>query len=230
MFASAVRIGARLHRGIGLALAMLGLSMTAPTAHSASTAPVEALGLFKDRAMIRVMGQERYLKVGETSVEGARLVTASAELAVVSYQGETYRLTLTDRVGGSFAQVTNASISIAPDSLGQYRVGGSINGRTVDFLVDTGASVIAMSSRQADVLGIKYEQSPDRAKVNTAQGQAQSYLVTLDTVNVGGVETQNVRAAVIPGSYPTEVLLGMSYLRQVSMDESAGVLRLKQKY
>ncbi|NJN52350.1 MAG: TIGR02281 family clan AA aspartic protease [Gammaproteobacteria bacterium] len=163
-------------------------------------APVEAVGLFKDRAMIRVMGTSHYLVVGQTSPEGARLEAANAEFAMVHYQGTSYRLTLSDRVGGTFAEVRDASISIAPDDLGQYRVGGAINGRTVGFLVDTGASVVAMSSVHAEQLGIEYEGSPDRAQVMTAQGQAQSYLVNLESVNVGGIETHHVRAAVIPGA------------------------------
>ncbi len=206
--------------------AVVALGVTAP---AAGNSPVEAVGLFKDRAMISVMGQHHYLHVGQTSPEGARLISATADTAVVAYAGETYRLTLTDRVGGSFAEVTDTSISIAPDELGQYRVGGAINGRAIGFLVDTGASVVAMSSVHARQLGIDYEASEDRAQVMTAQGQAQSYLVNLDSVNVGGIETHHVRAAVIPGSYPVEVLLGMSFLRKVAMNESDGVLQLKKK-
>ncbi len=209
------------------AAAVVALGIAQP---SMANAPVEAVGLFKDRAMIRVMGAEHYLLVGQTSPEGAKLESANAETAIVSYAGQSYRLTLTDRVGGSFAEVKDTSISIAPDDLGQYRIGGAINGRTIGFLVDTGASVVAMSSVHATQLGIDYEASPDRAQVMTAQGTAQSYLVNLDTVNVGGIETHHVRAAVIPGSYPVEVLLGMSFLRKVTMAESGGVLQLKQKY
>ena len=64
----------------------------------------------------------------------------------------------------------------------------------------------------------------------TAQGQANSYLVELDSVTVGGIETHHVRAAVIPGNYPVEVLLGMSFLHKVKMEQQAGVLVLKQPY
>jgi len=209
-----------------LALVLIGFGTPAHGANG----PVEAVGLFKDRAMLRVLGVERYLKVGETSPEGARLVSATAEQAVVEYRGESHRLTLSDRVGGTFAEVRDTSISISPDSFGQYRIGGSINGRAVGFLVDTGASVVAMSERHAEALGIDFKGSTERAQVMTAQGQTQSYLVTLDQVVVGGIASSQVRAAVIPGAYPVDVLLGMSFLRSVSMEENAGVLRLKQKY
>ena len=192
--------------------------------------PIEATGLFKDRAMLRVMGQDRYLRVGETTPEGAKLLEADAAHALVSFRGEIYRLSLTERVAGRFAAVEDTSISISPDSMGQYRIGGSINGGYVDFLVDTGASVVAISERQARALGIDFFNADKRSTVVTAQGEVPSYLVTLAEVNVGGITAHNVQAAVIEGDYPIDVLLGMSYLRHVRMRENAGVLLLERKY
>lgn len=192
--------------------------------------PIEAVGLFKDRAMIRVNGKEHYLRVGESSPDGVQLVSADPLQAVVVYRGERHTLSLSDRVGGRFAATSAASITIASDELGQYRIRGAINGHYVGFLVDTGASVVAMSERQASALGIDYLGSAQVGSVATAQGEAKSYFVDLDTVNVGGIEGRNVKAAVIEGDYPTEVLLGMSYLRSVAIKENAGVLTLTAKY
>ena len=192
--------------------------------------PVQAVGLFKDRAMIRVLGKEHYLTVGQVSPEGATLLESDATHAVVRYKDETYRLTLTEQVVGGFKTPSDVNLSISPDSLGQYRIQGSINGFAVGFLVDTGASLVALSERQAKEMGIDYSSSKERAPVVTAQGQANSYLVVLDSVVVGGLETHNVRAAVIPGNYPVEVLLGMSFLQKVKMEQQAGVLVLKQAY
>jgi aspartyl protease family protein len=203
-------------------------SLLAPLCWASS--PIEATGLFKDRAMLRVLGQDRYVRVGETTPEGAKLLEADAAHALVSFNGETYRLSLTDRVAGRFAAVEDTSISIPPDSLGQYRVGGSINGGYVDFLVDTGASVVAISARQARALGIDFVNAENRSTVVTAQGEVPSYLVSLAEVNVGGITAHNVQAAVIEGNYPVDVLLGMSYLRNVQMRETAGVLLLERKY
>ena len=180
--------------------------------------------------MIRVLGKEHYLTVGQTSPEGATLVESDAQHAVVRYKDETYKLTLSDRVGGTFQAANQTSLSIAPDQIGQYRMQGSINGHMVDFLVDTGASLVAISERTAKQMGIRFADSPERAPVVTAQGQVNSYLVDLDTLTVGGIQTHHMRAAVIPGDYPLEVLLGMSFLRKVKMDQQAGVLVLKQLY
>ena len=195
-----------------------------------ANAPVEAVGLFKDRAMIRVLGKEHYLVVGQTSPEGATLVESDAQHAVVRYKDETYRLTLTDRVGGTFVPPNQTTIAIQPDNIGQYRIQGTINGFSTDFLVDTGASLVAISEREAKQIGIEYAKSPERAPVVTAQGQANSYIVDVETLTVGGIQTHHVRAAVIPGDYPLEVLLGMSFLQKVKMEQTAGVMVLKQIY
>lgn len=197
---------------------------------AAASGPVEAVGLFKDRAMLRVLGKERYLTVGQTSPEGATLLEADAGHAVVRYKDETYQLTLSAQVAGGFQKPSEVNLSISPDSLGQYRIQGSINGYATDFLVDTGASLVAVSEREAKQMGIDYLNATEHAPVVTAQGQANSYLVELDSVVVGGIEAHNVRAAVIPGNYPVEVLLGMSFLRKVKMEQQADVLVLKQAY
>ena len=200
------------------------------TMNVTATAPVEAVGLFKDRAMIRVLGKEHYLTLGQASPEGAVLIESDARHAVVRYQGETYRLTLTEALGGVFQPPSQASISIAPDDVGQYRAQGSINGHMVGFLVDTGASLVAISERSAKEIGIPYATSPERAPVVTAQGQVDAFLVDIDTLTIGGIQTHHVRAAVIPGDYPVEALLGMSFMRKVKMEQQAGVLVLKQLY
>jgi aspartyl protease family protein len=213
----------------GLRAALLVL-LSGAVLTAVASAPVEAVGLFKDRAMIRVLGKEHYLTVGQVSPEGAALLEADSTHAVVRYKDQMYQLTLTAQVTGGFQKPHEVNLSIAPDSLGQYRIQGSINGYYVGFLVDTGASLVALSERQAKQMGIDYAKSNERAAVVTAQGQANSYLVELDTVVVGGIEKHNVRAAVIPGDYPVEVLLGMSFLQKVKMEQQAGVLVLKQQY
>jgi len=190
--------------------------------------PVEAVGLFKDRAMLKVQGAPALLRVGETSPQGAKLLEADAKHAKVEFKGEIYHLTLTNRVSGSFTPIENVNLTIPADSFGQYRVKGAINGQFVGFLIDTGASVVAMSERHAQSLGIDYRASKEKGKVVTANGEVESYFVNLNRIQVGGIQLQNVRAAVIRGNYPVEVLLGMSFLSKVHMQNRQGVLRLHQ--
>jgi len=154
-----------------------------------------------------------------------KLLSATAAGARVEYQGKTYELRLSDRVASGFQGATQRSISINPDNTGQYRVRGEINGQLVGFLVDTGASVVAMSSHDANMLGINY-QLGQQGSVVTAQGEVAARYITLSEVSVGGVTAHNVAATVIEGQYPLDVLLGMSYLNQVSMQNKGGVLTL----
>jgi aspartyl protease family protein len=206
-----------------------GLLLTAASVQGA--VPLEIVGLFKDTAVIREGGRERMLRAGDTSASGVTLISANSREAVVSYQGERQTVSLSEGpVGaGGYAQATAQSVSIPADSMGQYRIRGAINNRYVDFLIDTGASVVALSSITADTLGIDYTRG-QRGSVQTAQGNAESHFLTLDTVTVAGITAHHVQAAIITGSHPQDILLGMSFLRQVSMRENGGVLTLVQKY
>ena len=188
-------------------------------------APVEVVALFKERAVIRSAEGQVMLKTGETSKFGATLLSANPHEAVVRYKGEVYRLGLSARVSGGFAEPEATEVRLNEDSFGQYRMRGAINGNYVNFLVDTGASVIAMSEHTARQINLDYLNS-DRGKVQTAQGTADSYFLTLSEVTLGGIKVNGVRATVIQGGYPVDVLLGMSFLNQVNMQNSNGVLVL----
>jgi aspartyl protease family protein len=198
-------------------------------APAVAVAPVEVLALFKDRAVVRASGSEHMLREGETSKDGITLLEADAQSARVRYGGAEYDLTLSRHVSGNFAVAERQSVSISPDAHGQYRIRGAINDTFVNFLVDTGASIEAMSQHHAANLALDLNCS-QRGTVQTAQGTVGSRFVTLDKVVVGGIAAHNVQAAVIEGGYPVEILLGMSFLRQVAMQEQDGVLTLVQKH
>ena len=201
--------------------------LTVCSALSWAAAPVEVVGLFKDRAVIRLAGEEKLLRVGETSPAGVTLLAADANGATVRYRDEEYTLSLSNRIAGGFQEVAKPVVSISADQLGQYRIRGAINNNYVNFLVDTGASVVALSSATADRIGLSYKDG-QKGTVATAQGMADSYFVTLAEVNVAGITAYNVQAAVIIGQYPLETLLGMSFLRSVGLQENAGVMTLTQ--
>ncbi|HEY5644899.1 MAG TPA: TIGR02281 family clan AA aspartic protease [Pseudomonadales bacterium] len=190
--------------------------------------PVDIVGLFKDQAVIRSGSGQQLLKVGETTPQGVTLLSANAQEAMVAYQGERHTLGLTRQAAGAggYSEAQIAQVSIPADGLGQYRIRGAINNRFVDFLVDTGASVVALSSVAADGLGIDYRSRGQKGFVQTAQGNAESYFMNLDAVTVAGITAHNVQAAVITGSHPVDILLGMSFLRNVAMQERGGVLTL----
>ncbi|MFK7916150.1 MAG: TIGR02281 family clan AA aspartic protease [Pseudomonadales bacterium] len=209
----------------GLLLWLASAVLMPVAASAAASAPVEVVGLFNGRAVLRIPGiGEKLLKVGQEQ-GGVKLLAADATSARVRYRDETHLLTLSSRIAGTYRAAAKAQISINADSLGQYQVRGSINGQFVNFLVDTGASIVAISSRAADGMGIEYLEGR-RGTVQTAQGVTESYFVNLDRVTVGGISVPNVQAAVIRGNYPVDILLGMSFLKVVKMEEDNGVLLL----
>lgn len=95
------------------------------------------------------------------------------------------------------------------DRSGHYRVPGEINGHAVAFLVDTGATDVAVSERAARAMGLAFG---PRTTVMTAAGPAPAWKTRIEQVSAGGLERRDVRATITPG-LGDEALLGMSFLR-----------------
>jgi aspartyl protease family protein len=105
--------------------------------------------------------------------------------------------------------------------------GGAINGRAVEFLVDTGATTISLSQAEADRIGLKY-QNGRRGFANTANGQVPVHYVNLTSVRAGEVTVYNVDALVIPAQMPY-VLLGNSFLTRFQMKRENDVMTLERR-
>jgi aspartyl protease family protein len=123
----------------------------------------------------------------------------------------------------------NRSITIARDQRGHFAVEGRVDGRRVDFMVDTGASVIALTAADARRLGIHPVKNDYRVQVNTANGTVLAAAVTLNSVDIGGLVVRDVQALVAPEKALSENLLGLSYLTKLKRFEYAkGKLVLEQ--
>ncbi len=211
----------RLAAGVLLA----GLSMLALAGRD-----IVVLGLFPNKALVEINGAQRVLKVGKPARDGVSLISADSREAVIEVDGKRETHTLGGRIGGSFASPRVSEAQILRDTAGSYRTVGSINGRTVSFLVDTGASAIAMNEHVARRLDLSYRLDGKRTRVNTASGVALGYAVQLDRVQVGELSLGNVEGLVIEGDSPREVLLGMSFLGQVDMRNEGNVLVLRRTH
>ena len=192
---------------------------------------VVVLGVFPDRAMIQVDGTRQVLRAGESTDDGVRLVSTDsrAGYVVLEIAGQNRKVMLGGRVGGNFQARQSARAQIFSDSRGAYTTTGSITGRTITFLVDTGATTIAMNSFEAQRLGIDYTRG-QLTQVGTASGTAFAYEVSLDRVRVGDIEQRNVRAMVLPGDSPRLALLGMTFLGRLEMRNEGQALILEQKF
>jgi aspartyl protease family protein len=192
----------------------------------AQTTGLEVQALFPNAAVVMINGQRQTLKVGET-LSGVTLIEANARAAIFEINGKVHELGVSQRISSSYVQPEERQVTIKRDSQLQYNTTASINGIGTPVLVDTGANLVAMSSQTATRLGIDYANGM-ASKVETASGLTNSWIVTLRSVDVGGIAVENVRASVIEGAYPSSVLIGMSYLRHVEMRESGGVLMLSR--
>ena len=215
-----------LPRRPALAIAMLMAFMCG----AARATDIEVLALFRDQAVLKVDGARYRLGPGEATPEGVRLVSTYDAGAVLEVEGQQRRIALGSKVRSSYQQSAREEVQIFRDSTGMFSTVGSINGMPVSFLVDTGATTLAMNSAQARRLGIDFRVEGETGSVVTASGVEQAYAVMLDSVKVGAIQLRNVQAVVLDGPQPQQILLGMSFLGRVDMQNDGQRLLLRRKY
>lgn len=192
---------------------------------------IEVKGLFSGSAVVVIDGKQRLLKQGKTSPEGVTLVTANSKQAVVEVEGKRQTLTLSQAIGGTYgAAPEKTEVRLPRVQHGHYMANGNINGLSVRFLVDTGASFIAFNSIEARRLGINYREDGRLSSVRTASGNAPAYEVMLPKVTVGAITLLNVNAVVLEGASPQQILLGNSFLSRVNMRIENSIMILQTKY
>jgi aspartyl protease family protein len=194
----------------------------------ASHADVVVLGLFKGAALFKVGGEQKLLRAGQ-SWNGITLIEASAKRAIVDVNGERQTLHISQHITTNFTKPEGRTVIIRKDANLQYITTAAINGKSTKVLIDTGANMIALSSRIANSLGIRYTHGiPSR--VRTASGVVDAYQITLKSVDVGGIRVEHISGSVLEGAFPEIVLLGTSYLQHVEMSEKDGILLLMGKF
>lgn len=193
---------------------------------TAQQVTVEVEALLGSTAVLLVNGQRQTLKTGQ-SADGVTLVSTAPTTATVEINGQSQTLGLTRRVGTAYQQIEEKVVTIARDAAMRYQTTATINGRNVLVLVDTGANAVAISSNQARSMGIDYS-SGTPTTVETASGLTAAHAITLQSVMVGEIAVDNVPAMIVDGAYPATILLGMSYLRHVKLQEHNGILSLSR--
>ena len=108
---------------------------------------------------------------------------------------------------------------IEMDSRGHFVTTAKMNGRSVEVLVDTGATSVAINRKTARRLGINLKQSDFKYKVNTANGVTRAASVQIDRIQIGRINVRNVNAAVLDDNALKGTLLGMSFLGQLKSFE-----------
>lgn len=181
------------------------------------------------QALLVIDGQPRVVSVGATAL-GVRLLSLSATHAEIEVAGQRRLLAAGShpgRVSGIEPPSGGGEIVLAAGSGGHFMSDGQINGKPVSFLVDTGATTIALGQSDADRLGINYKDAP-RGFASTANGRIPINTVMLSSVRLGDVQIANVEAVVMPLALP-HVLLGNSFLMRFQMKRDNDTLRLVKR-
>ncbi len=183
-----------------------------------------------NKALLMIDGQPQTLAVG-ASARGVTLRRLGDGEAEVDVGGQLRLLRLgaaPSRLGtGVAAAGSGSSIVLPMGAGGHFGAAGSINGKPVNFLVDTGATSVALSQSEANRIGLEWKRGRP-GLTQTANGAVPIYAVNLTSVRLGDVEIANVAAVVLPSDMPV-VLLGNSFLNRFNMRRDNDVMRLDKK-
>lgn len=203
--------------------------LTANLAQAATQ--VNIVGLFSNKAVVIINGgKPKTLSVGQTS-EGVKLLAADSKTATLQIEGKTQQLGMGQAasVGGNSANAGVASVTLYADTAGHFISECYVNGAPLKFLLDTGATTVALNSGDAKFAKIDYKRG-EPIQVSTANGVVTAYRVTIATLKIGALTLNQVEASVLEGGSPSVVLLGMSALNRLDMKRQDIALTLSKKY
>ena len=213
---------------VGLALACAWLAGTALPASAQSVAMTGSMG---SKALLVVDGgTPKALAAGETH-RGVKVVAVRADQVTVEVGGKRQSIDLGGApvsIGGGGGGSGGTQIVLTASSGGHFVTSGSINGRATQFMVDTGATSVALSADEARRMGINYELG-DRGQGSTANGVIPIWRITLKSLRIQDVEVYGVEAVVVPSGMP-HVLLGNSFLTRFQMKRENDMLTLTRRF
>ena len=198
---------------------------------SAAAADVALIGVIGRSAAVLAVdgGDPKTVKLGQTwrgimvlEVEHDRVTVEVEGKKRVLERGQHYR-----SAAGSASDRGKALL--AADSSGHFFADAIVNGLPLRFIVDTGATFIALPQREAERLGINYR-AGRASHTRTANGVVEVYVVKLDSVRIGGIDLHNVDATVHAGPGLDQALLGKSFLNRVQMQRDGGTMTLIQRF
>ncbi|MEO7152528.1 MAG: TIGR02281 family clan AA aspartic protease [Burkholderiaceae bacterium] len=219
-------------RRAGRVLRALGTGLLCAALGHAAAQTVTLGGTLGDKAVLVIDGVPRTLSRG-ASIAGVKLLAVSNDAAEVEVANR--RTTL--RLGGAQLKLDPSAsagasnghqIVMTAGSGGHFSSAGSINGQPVVFLVDTGATFIALSQSEADRLGVRYRDG-QRGMAQTANGPVPVHRARLASVRIGDVQVFDVEATVVPMQME-QILLGNSFLARFQMTRENDTMTLVRRY
>ncbi len=195
---------------------------------AASAQAVALSGILGSKALLVVNGSApRGMAAGE-SHQGVKVVSVGRDDAVLEIDGARRTVRLGEAPVSVGARGASQRIVLAGDSRGHFVSQGEINGRAMQFMVDTGATTVAIGQPDAERMGLNYK-SGQPVRMGTANGVTQGWRLRLDTVRIGDVQVSGVDAVVTPQAMPY-VLLGNSFLSTFQMTRTHDQMVLEKRY
>ena len=197
----------------------------------AAAADINVVGLTAGKAVVVINnGKPLAMKAGQVSPEGVRLIDATSESATFEVNGKRQTLTMGQSISTGGGTTGTRRATLIADNGGHFLTTAEVNGISMKFMVDTGASLVTLSSGDAKRAGINYL-AGQKAMLQTANGVAPAYRVKLDTVRLGEIELANVDGVVVEGNVMGEHgLLGLSFLNRVNMQREGSTMTLTRRF
>ncbi|MBV8033029.1 MAG: retroviral-like aspartic protease family protein [Betaproteobacteria bacterium] len=195
----------------------------------ASAQTVSLVGVIGDKAAIIAVdgGEPKTVKVGQ-KWSGVTVLSVQHDQATIEVGGTKRVLARGQHFGAASTAPDRQKAVLAADERGHFIVEGAVNGLPIRFLVDTGASTIALPAREADRIGIQYLNG-QRGISRTAAGPVTVWRVRLDSVRVGTIELSGVEAVVIEQGLDIP-LLGMTFLNRTEMKRDGQTMTLLRRF
>ena len=206
---------------------LLGL-LTSVMPLLAGAQDVGLAGVMGSKAMLIINGGEPQAVPAGQTLDGVKVLSVQGDQVTIEIGGRKRPLRIGQHAIGAGNGDGSGKIIMSADIQGHFYTTGNINGTSVRFLVDTGATMISLGATDARRVGLDFNRG-QKALSNTANGQVVVSKVQLDTVRIGDVTLHNVEAVIHQNEMPI-ALLGMSFLNRMEMQRDGSTMTLKKRY
>lgn len=185
-------------------------------------------GVMGSKAMLMINGSEPEAVAAGQTLDGVKVISVQGEQVVIEIGGKKRPLRVGQHAIGATSSDGSGKVILNADGQGHFYTTGTINGTSVRFIVDTGATMISLGASDARRIGLDASRG-QRGLTNTANGQAMVTKIQLDTVRVGDITLYNVDALIQQNEMPI-ALLGMSFLNRMEMLRDGSTMTLKKRF
>lgn len=192
-------------------------------------ADVAVVGLFPGKAVLVVNGAApRTIGIGAKTPEGVRLLAIEGDFATVEIDGKRHRLGIGEQAVSQGGEQGGGAVTLTADARGHFVTGGIVNGASMRFLVDTGATMVSLGAADAARAGMDFRRG-EPVTTMTANGPAQAYKTRIASLKIGEIAIADVEALVHAYDMPI-ALLGMSFLNRMEMRREGQTMTLRRRY